>query len=91
LWFLARLNPAASLAYHIPTVLYLCGQFNQAAFKRALDSLVTRQESLRTRFVLVDEQLYQHIDDADIGFTLNYQDLRGLNKTSCMNRIDELI
>ncbi len=91
LWFLARLNPAASLAYHIPTVLYLCGQFNQAAFKSALDSLVTRQESLRTRFVLVDEQLYQHIDDADIGFTLNYQDLRGLNKTSCMNRIDELI
>nr|WP_244431779.1 non-ribosomal peptide synthetase [Xenorhabdus szentirmaii] len=91
LWFLAQLNPAASLAYHIPAVLRLSGQLNLTAFKAALDSLVARQESLRTRFAFVDEQPCQYIDAADTGFPLNYQDLRGLNKTLDRNRIDELI
>ncbi|CAM3324100.1 non-ribosomal peptide synthetase [Xenorhabdus nematophila] len=91
LWFLARLNTAASLAYHIPAVLRLSGKLNPSAFKAALDALVARQESLRTRFVLVDEHPYQHIDATDTGFTLNYQDLRGLNETSGVSQIDGLI
>ncbi|MCG3462320.1 amino acid adenylation domain-containing protein [Xenorhabdus bovienii] len=91
LWFLAQLNPKASLAYHIPTVLRLHGQLDHTAFTAALDNLVARQESLRTRFVLIDEQPYQQIDDADIGFTLICQDLRGLDEASRLTRIDELM
>ncbi|MDC9592434.1 non-ribosomal peptide synthetase [Xenorhabdus sp. IM139775] len=90
LWFLARLNPAASLAYHIPARLHLCGQLDHCAFAAALDRLVARHESLRTRFVLADEQPYQHIAAAESGFKLTYQDLRGLDNTARLNRIDEL-
>ncbi|MDX7998135.1 amino acid adenylation domain-containing protein [Xenorhabdus sp. Reich] len=91
LWFLSRLNPAASLAYHIPAVLHLDGQLDHTALTVALNHLVSRQESLRTRFVLVDEQPCQHIDAGDIGFNLAYQDLQGLDETAGMNRINELV
>ncbi|MBD2796682.1 amino acid adenylation domain-containing protein [Xenorhabdus sp. 18] len=91
LWFLARLNPAASLAYHIPAVLHLRGPLDHSAFTAALDRLVTRHESLRTRFVLVDEQPYQHIDAAESGFNLTRQDLRRLDNTARQTRIDELV
>ncbi|WP_415843433.1 non-ribosomal peptide synthetase, partial [Xenorhabdus thuongxuanensis] len=39
---------------------------------------IARHESLRTRFGLVSGQPCQHIDPADIGFALPYQDLRAL-------------
>ncbi|MBI6548982.1 amino acid adenylation domain-containing protein [Xenorhabdus sp. VLS] len=91
LWFLAQLDPAASLAYHIPAVLRLSGQLDHSALTTALDRLVTRHESLRTRFILVDEQPYQNIDAADIGFNLTRQDLRGLDETSRITRIDKLV
>ncbi|PHM73776.1 non-ribosomal peptide synthetase [Xenorhabdus kozodoii] len=91
LWFLARLNRKANLAYHIPTVLHLSGYLDHAALTTALDQLVSRHESLRTRFVLIDEQPYQHIDGADTGFSLACQDLRRLDETSRMARINELV
>ncbi|PHM60988.1 non-ribosomal peptide synthetase [Xenorhabdus ishibashii] len=78
LWFLAQLDPAASRAYHIPVALRLTGQLNRPVLTRAFDHLIARHESLRTRFVLVSGQPCQHIDPADIGFTLPYQDLRPL-------------
>ncbi|WP_143187463.1 non-ribosomal peptide synthetase, partial [Xenorhabdus eapokensis] len=76
LWFLGQLDPAASLAYHIPVALRLTGQLSRHVLTRAFDHLIVRHESLRTRFVLVSGQPCQHIDPADIGFTLPYQDLR---------------
>ncbi|WFQ81065.1 amino acid adenylation domain-containing protein [Xenorhabdus sp. SF857] len=90
LWFLTRLNSKASLAYHIPIILHLSGDLDHAAFTSALDHLVSRHESLRTRFVLIDDQPYQHIDNADTGFSLTCQDLRGLDEISRMARIHEL-
>ncbi|PHM22404.1 non-ribosomal peptide synthase/polyketide synthase [Xenorhabdus ehlersii] len=90
LWFLAQLDPAASLAYHIPMALRLTGQLHRPALTRALDHLVARHESLRTRFVLVSGQPCQHIDPADIGFALSYQDLRPLTPDARSNRIAEL-
>ncbi|MBI6550755.1 AMP-binding protein, partial [Xenorhabdus sp. VLS] len=89
LWFLARLDPAASLAYHMPAVLRLSGQLNPAAFTAALDRLVARHESLRTRFVLVDEQPCQHIDAEDTGFALHYQDLRSWEAAAQQQHIAE--
>ncbi|WP_156933318.1 non-ribosomal peptide synthetase, partial [Xenorhabdus cabanillasii] len=40
LWFLDQLDPAASLAYHIPVALRLTGQLNQHALSAALDCLI---------------------------------------------------
>ncbi|KOP34668.1 hypothetical protein AFK69_03320, partial [Xenorhabdus sp. GDc328] len=90
LWFLAQLDPAASLAYHIPVALRLTGQLHRPALTRALDHLVARHESLRTRFVLVSDQPCQHIESADIGFALSYQDLRSLPSETHRHRIVEL-
>ncbi|MBD1229634.1 condensation domain-containing protein, partial [Xenorhabdus griffiniae] len=90
LWFLAQLDPAASLAYHIPMTLRLSGQLHRPALIRALDLLVARHESLRTRFVLVSGQPCQQIDPADRGFPLSYQDLRTLTPDAHSNRIAEL-
>ncbi|BET96664.1 non-ribosomal peptide synthetase [Xenorhabdus sp. TCT-1] len=90
LWFLAQLDPAASLAYHIPMALRLTGQLHRPALTRALDHLVARHESLRTRFVLVSGQPCQHIEPADIGFALSYQDLRPLTPDARSNHITEL-
>ncbi|MBE8595309.1 non-ribosomal peptide synthetase [Xenorhabdus sp. BG5] len=90
LWFLARLNSKANLAYHIPIILHLSGKLDYTAFTAALDQLVSRHESLRTRFVLLDDQPYQHIDNADTGFSLTCHDLRRLDETSRMAHINEL-
>ncbi|WP_422824083.1 amino acid adenylation domain-containing protein [Xenorhabdus entomophaga] len=91
LWFLTRLNTKTNLAYHIPIVLHLSGHLDHTAVTAALDHLVSRHESLRTRFVLIDEQPYQHIDSADTGFSLTYQDLRRLDETSRLTCINELV
>ncbi|WP_141554442.1 non-ribosomal peptide synthetase, partial [Xenorhabdus kozodoii] len=90
LWFLGQLDPAASLAYHIPMALRLTGQLHRRALTDALDHLVARHESLRTRFGLVAGQPCQHIDPAETGFTLSYQDLRPLAPEVQDNRIAEL-
>ncbi|MDX7989405.1 amino acid adenylation domain-containing protein [Xenorhabdus sp. 12] len=82
LWFLACLNSTANLAYQIPTILRFNGQLNHAAFAEALNRLVSRHEILRTRFLLIDGQPYQHIDPADTGFVLSYDDLRGSDPTT---------
>ncbi|PHM69304.1 Amino acid adenylation [Xenorhabdus kozodoii] len=89
LWFLGQLDPAASLAYHIPMALRLTGQLHRRALTDALDHLVARHESLRTRFVLVSGQPCQHIDPADIGFALAYHDFRQLDPALHTQRVTE--
>ncbi|MGG7637555.1 non-ribosomal peptide synthase/polyketide synthase, partial [Pseudomonas sp. ES1] len=64
-WFLWQLDPH-SAAYHLPTALRLHGALDVAALQRALDALVQRHESLRTRFVEQDGQAWQVIDAAAV-------------------------
>ncbi|MYM28287.1 amino acid adenylation domain-containing protein [Duganella sp. CY15W] len=64
LWFIDRMDAQASAAYHIPGALRLRGPLDQAALQSALDSVIGRHESLRTRFVTVDGQPWQVIDAA---------------------------
>ena len=79
LWFLAQLDPSASVAYNMPTALRLSGTLDTAALLRALNQLVARHESLRTRFLEQDGTPCQHINDAAIGFALEQHDLRALD------------
>ncbi|WP_340608593.1 non-ribosomal peptide synthetase [Xenorhabdus bharatensis] len=90
LWFLNQLDPAASRAYHIPVALRLTGQLNHHALTSTLNHLVARHESLRTRFILVEGQPYQHIDPADTGFTLSYHELRNLDPAQRAERIEKI-
>ncbi|MDO7899400.1 non-ribosomal peptide synthase/polyketide synthase [Pseudomonas citrulli] len=62
-WFLWQLAPD-STAYHIPAALRLRGALDVPALRRSFDALVARHESLRTRFVEQDGQVWQAIDPA---------------------------
>jgi amino acid adenylation domain-containing protein len=91
LWFLAQLDPAASLAYHLSAALRLNGRLSQHALTVALNHLIARHEGLRTRFVAAGENVCQYIDPADNGFSLQYRDLRSLSPTQHTQQVIELI
>jgi amino acid adenylation domain-containing protein/FkbH-like protein/FkbM family methyltransferase len=63
LWFLTHMEPESAF-YNTPTALRLHGELNVAALREALSELVRRHESLRTRFVVVNGQPAQVIDEA---------------------------
>src|SRR5262245_18620025 len=64
LWFLDRLDAAASAAYHVPAALRLSGRLDLAALQAALNRIVERHEALRTRFAWTDDGAVQVIDAA---------------------------
>ena len=74
LWFLDQLEPG-SAEYNIPPiVLRMAGPLDEAALRRALETIVARHEVLRTRLVTIDGAGYQVIDPAG-GFALRAADL----------------
>ncbi|HQC99337.1 MAG TPA: amino acid adenylation domain-containing protein, partial [Aquabacterium sp.] len=89
LWFIGQLDPSASKAYHLPTALRLDGQLQTAAFRRALDRIVARHESLRTSFPTVHGEALTVIASPDVGFALQEQDLRGLSPAEQEARIQQ--
>ena len=58
LWFLQQLEPDNS-AYHITRTLRLKGQLNVEALHQALATILERHESLRTKFMVTDENPVQ--------------------------------
>ena len=61
LWFMDQLDPG-NPAYNLPWPMRFAGEFNADAMQRALDLVVKRHESLRTRFPLVNGKPVQQID-----------------------------
>jgi non-ribosomal peptide synthetase component F len=78
LWFLDRLDGAASAAYHMPAALRLQGSLHTSALRATLARLVARHESLRTCFPMVDGTPQQRIGASDRGFALLEVDLCNL-------------
>ncbi|MBJ7312568.1 amino acid adenylation domain-containing protein [Rugamonas sp. CCM 8940] len=76
LWFLDQFDRAASAAYHIPLGLRLRGALDRVALRAALDRIVARHDSLRTRFAEQDGAPVQLIA-SQAGFALEESDLRG--------------
>ncbi|MCT8285390.1 non-ribosomal peptide synthase/polyketide synthase [Xanthomonas translucens pv. translucens] len=75
LWFLAQLDAQADLAYLMPNGLRLRGRLNRDALRQALDRIVARHETLRTRIGLHQDQPVQIVDAADVCFRLCEHDL----------------
>ncbi|MEH1944160.1 MAG: amino acid adenylation domain-containing protein [Nostoc sp.] len=60
LWFLDQLAPGNPF-YNVSTALRLTGYLNFTALKQTFNEIVRRHETLRTRFVMVDQQPVQAI------------------------------
>ncbi|QBN32416.1 amino acid adenylation domain-containing protein [Xanthomonas oryzae pv. oryzae] len=73
MWLLARLDPQASISYHIANGVRLIGELDIHALRAALDRIVFRHEVLRTSLVDVNGQIRQRIQPPS-GFTLVHED-----------------
>ena len=62
LWFMSQHLEETSRAYHIFYGLRLKGPLDGAVLRRALDRIVARHETLRTRFVTIAGEPAQRID-----------------------------
>ena len=58
LWFLHQVTPGTT-AYNLTRIFRLTGSLEQAALVKALQSIISRHESLRTVFVSVDDEVRQ--------------------------------
>jgi amino acid adenylation domain-containing protein len=63
IWFFDQLEPHSAV-YNIPIVVRLHGSLDRTALEQALDAVVERHESLRTRFVRIVDEPAQFIDEA---------------------------
>ncbi|MBX9399679.1 non-ribosomal peptide synthase/polyketide synthase [Lysobacter sp. BMK333-48F3] len=78
LWFLDRMDPEGAAAYRMPGWFRLEGELDAAALRRALDAVVARHETLRTRFPELDGTARQEVLPAESGFALEQIDLSHL-------------
>ncbi|BBC66517.1 hypothetical protein MMRN_34130 [Mycobacterium marinum] len=90
LWFLEQLQ-GPSAVYNIPVVLHLHGPLDTEALRAALDDLITRHETLRTRFSTTSEGIgYQDIltpEQADMSWQV--VDAQGWTPQHLHTAIDE--
>jgi amino acid adenylation domain-containing protein len=61
LWFLERLEPGGA-AYNVPLGLRLTGELDVPALDGALAAVVSRHETLRTRFASAGGEVWQEVD-----------------------------
>ncbi|WP_052250850.1 non-ribosomal peptide synthetase [Xanthomonas sacchari] len=78
LWFLDRMDPQGAAAYRMPAWFRLEGELDADVLHRALDAVVARHETLRTRFPAHDGVAQQDIAAATSGFALRRIDLSQL-------------
>jgi amino acid adenylation domain-containing protein len=90
LWFLDQLDPAAQAAYLLPYAWHLRGTLERGALRAALERIVARHETLRSRFVMRDGEPVQQILPTDIGLHLIEQDLSDLSPAERRKRVRDL-
>ncbi|UKE75270.1 amino acid adenylation domain-containing protein [Xanthomonas graminis pv. phlei] len=79
LWFLSQLDPETDLAYLVCSGMRMDGALDLPALRKALDRIVARHETLRTRIVASAGEPRQEVLPADTGFVLRQSDLSALD------------
>ena len=87
LWFLDQLQ-GGSAVYNMSHAWRLQGSLNRPALERSLEAIIQRHQSLRTRFVLIDDSPLQLIDDP-VRFALAYESLRSIDANKLETTIQE--
>ncbi|MEM7530544.1 MAG: amino acid adenylation domain-containing protein [Chloroflexota bacterium] len=87
LWLLEQLG--TNNAYNMPGVLRLCGALNVAVLERVLQEITRRHVTLRTTFMMHEENLVQKIHPA--AFELPIIDLRAKNASKQETEVNQLI
>src|SRR5262245_56499930 len=62
MWIADQLQPGTA-TYNMPMALRLTGNLDQRALKSSLDELISRHESLRTRFTQIGGEPFQVVSD----------------------------
>src|SRR4051812_11785232 len=73
LWFLDQLEPNSPL-YNVPTVAHMTGALDIDALRAALNGVMERHDSLRTRFVDAEGSPAQLVDRS-LKLNLEFHDL----------------
>ncbi|HEX8707618.1 MAG TPA: condensation domain-containing protein, partial [Pyrinomonadaceae bacterium] len=85
LWFIDQLQPFSS-AYNIPAALRLSGPLSLSALRHALSLTLSRHESLRTSFSLLDGHPVQVVAP-DLPLPLRIVDLEELDEEERARRV----
>ncbi|MBB6145126.1 amino acid adenylation domain-containing protein [Silvibacterium bohemicum] len=87
LWFLSQLS-SSSVEYNIPQAMRLRGPVNVTAMEMAVNAIVARHESLRTRFVDVSGTPEQIVDNS-LQIAIPVEQRRGLEEHSRLQTMAE--
>ena len=90
LWFLDRLDRSAGAAYHVAGAVRLAGPLQVSALAGALEAVVGRHESLRTRFG-VEAGVPVQVVAAPGGFVLAQEDAGALEAVALEARVASLV
>ncbi len=88
LWFMDQLEPGSAM-YNIPLAFRLSGSLNVDALRQTVEAIVSRHESLRTTFRMVDEQPMQCIAEQG-SISLCVTDLTDLPETGHGTEVERL-
>ncbi|MBE8969338.1 amino acid adenylation domain-containing protein [Nostocales cyanobacterium LEGE 12452] len=89
LWFLDQLAPGNPF-YNVSTALHLTGSLNFTALKQTFNEIVRRHETLRTRFVMVEQQPVQAIAPS-LTIPLPLIDLRNFDSRERDTRVQQIV
>ncbi|WP_256875332.1 non-ribosomal peptide synthetase [Nostoc sp. C052] len=89
LWFLDQLAPGNPF-YNVSTALHLTGSLNFTALKQTFNEIVRRHETLRTRFVMVEQQPIQAIAPS-LTIPLPLIDLRNLDSPERDTQVQQIV
>ncbi|MCW5318204.1 amino acid adenylation domain-containing protein [Nostoc sp. KVJ3] len=89
LWFLDQLAPGNPF-YNVSTALHLTGSLNFTALKQTFNEIVRRHETLRTRFVMVEQQPVQAISPS-LTIPLPLIDLRNFDSPERDTQVQQIV
>jgi amino acid adenylation domain-containing protein len=89
-WFLDQLEPGNPV-YHIPVTEPMpSGEYDPEVFRRVLEEIVRRHDSLRTVFRAVDGEPMQHVLPA-VEVPFAYRDLAGMDTSARAEELRRLV